>query len=202
VSLLSPKLRRRSFPLYWYAIVSIALVLLLSLPISRDYLGLRGYSHMYASADNAAIAVLSEINPTSIAEDREYGGKICQREGSDLEDYFYTIPARGEATHLPTMASGLCPLRSRVVGDYHTHGAYRPKFDNENFSDRKGDRPNDKGGNEDGWPPFYGKNIGYLGTPSGRIKRYDPWQKQVFVLQSIASGEIEGSPVWLLQVEE
>ncbi len=51
----------------------------------------------------------------------------------------------------------------RLAGDYHTHGAYDPGYDNESFS------PDDKDSNDAegtaGLP-------GYLGTPRGAIKVY------------------------------
>jgi Domain of unknown function (DUF4329) len=64
-----------------------------------------------------------------------------------------------ESISLPYRA-GICPTGTKNVGDYHTHGANDPGYDNENFSstDKK---QNDR----EGVP-------GFLGTPNGDIKIY------------------------------
>ncbi|MSR78372.1 MAG: DUF4329 domain-containing protein, partial [Candidatus Omnitrophica bacterium] len=112
----------------------------------------------YRSIREAAIAAASEINPQSITENREYGAHIVSNNNGT---YTYTVPVRGifDTVDLP-------PIPPRAVADYHTHGAYDPRYENEIFS------PTDKAGNES-----LGI-FGYLGTPAGRIKEYDPFTKQ------------------------
>lgn len=110
----------------------------------------------YRTVDAAGIAAVEDINPTSIKENREYAGVIYQNfDGS----YSYTLPMPG-TSH--TSNSGDAPILNKLVGDYHTHAACDPDFDNENFS------PSDTIKNSE-------KNVpGYLGTPSGAIKKYTP----------------------------
>ena len=110
----------------------------------------------YPTPDAAGEAAIRDINPTSIRENREYGGMICRYATGKC---FYTPPNKGtkDSSH-----SGFCPAKSESEGNYHTHGAYDPHYDNENFSDR------DKSNNDRNNRP------GYLGTPSGDIKRYSP----------------------------
>jgi hypothetical protein len=100
----------------------------------------------------------------------------------------YTKAKRGSGDTIGVQDTGLAPLYAYVVADYHTHGADTAGYDNENFSDY--DDPtlsDDKDTNRNGapphvWPMGYGRIAGYLGTPSGKIKRYNPWSEQVQIL--------------------
>jgi len=134
----------------------------------------------YATADDAARAALDEANPQSIRDNLEYGGVIYQ--GADGQ-YYYSGPARGTDQGFDP-ASAPAPAGTTVVGDYHTHGDYsvadpatgaairtsdptRDDFNSDNFSgaDRRGIAADGAG------TPGY---AGYLGTPSGTYRRYDP----------------------------
>jgi len=110
----------------------------------------------FASPDQAARAALNKANPLSITQNTEYSGLIYR--GQDGKFYF-SGPA--------------------IVGDYHTHGDYstadptthaavrtkdpsKDEFNSDNFSRQ------DKIDNvKQGYP-------GYLGTPSGTYRKFDP----------------------------
>lgn len=81
---------------------------------------------------DAAFAVLNRINPTSVAQNREFGGWIYRNQDNT---YGSSTPVRGEAASLtlPNPAAST-PAGSRVTASYHTHAAFDPRFDNENFS--------------------------------------------------------------------
>jgi hypothetical protein len=134
----------------------------------------------FATADEAARAALQAANPQSIAENREFSGLIYR--GADGQ-YYYTGPARGSPTGANPARDAPAPPGTTVVGDYHTHGDYsiqdddgnvvrtsdpaRDDFNSDNFSDT------DKAGiaADGAGTPGY---AGYLGTPSGTFRRYDP----------------------------
>jgi hypothetical protein len=59
---------------------------------------------------------------------------------------------------------------------YHTHGAADPGYDNENFSGATGDKGYSKANNA----------VGYVATPSGAIKKYDPATDTVTTLGDTA----------------
>lgn len=141
-----------------------------------DFLGYRVISSEFQTVDDAGIASVLAINPTSIILNKEFGGKICSKNGK----YFYTAPLEGLKVSLTVARSGLCPMDSKIVGDYHTHAA---SLDNDrggelfSMPSKKGDLSNDIATN------YYGYNllwwnipqqIGYLGTPTGRVMKFDP----------------------------
>src|SRR5262249_10209764 len=102
----------------------------------------------YSSRDAAGTDAIRDINPQSIAQDVEYAGRIYRNSDGT---YSYTSPNKGTKD---TSYSGSCPAGTSNAGDYHTHGANDPGYDNEHFS------PQDKRvNNAEGVP-------GYLGTPS------------------------------------
>ncbi|MCP1106292.1 DUF4329 domain-containing protein [Serratia nevei] len=110
----------------------------------------------FKNRDDAGRRAIKDINKTSISEGREYGGRICKNKDGT---YTYTAPIPGT---LDQTFVGSCPAGKKNAGDYHTHGANDPGYDNENFSSV------DTRGND-------AENVpGYLGTPGGKIKVYDP----------------------------
>ena len=126
---------------------------------ATDPLGLRPGDH-FPTADAAGEDAIRFILPTSIAEQREYAGRICKCEKGNY--YFATGPFPGGKT---TSTPGSCPDGTTPSGAYHTHPIRGPiPGDNspEDFSD-------DDTALLDGL-----HQPGYLGTPSGAIKKYDP----------------------------
>jgi len=109
----------------------------------------------YPSVDQAGIAAVRQFNHQSICEGREYAGYIYE---NWFGGYSYSSPNVGEFNGVDPGS----PWVHREVGDYHTHGADDPGYYNEDFSTL------DKAKNE------ANHEVGYLGTPRGLIKRYDP----------------------------
>ena len=134
----------------------------------------------YATQDEAAMAALASANPPSMRDNLEYAGSIYR--GIDGL-YYFTGPVRGnDQGSNPHLAPA--PPGTQLVGDYHTHGPYatmdpvthkgvptsdpsKDAFDADNFSttDKTG-----IAGDGAGVPGY----AGYLGTPSGTFRRYDP----------------------------
>lgn len=78
----------------------------------------------YATADEAAIAVLNLINPISIRENREYAGLIYRRPDGRFD---YTIPRTqpGDWHRSNASLAGIeIPPGTVEAGCYHTHGDY------------------------------------------------------------------------------
>ncbi|MEM9588121.1 MAG: DUF4329 domain-containing protein [Planctomycetota bacterium] len=133
----------------------------------------------FASQDAAAVAALDAANGQSIAANTEFGGLIYQNADGT---YGFTTPSAGTGTGFDPSAVS-APAGTTVVGDYHTHGDYstadaagnpvrtadpsQDAYNSDGFSnaDRRGIRA-DAAGNPD--------YRGYLGTPSGTYREYDP----------------------------
>ena len=78
----------------------------------------------YATADEAALAVLNLINPVSIRENREYAGLIYRRPDGRFD---YTIPRTqpGDWHRSNASLAGIeIPPGTVEAGCYHTHGDY------------------------------------------------------------------------------
>jgi hypothetical protein len=134
----------------------------------------------FATQDDAARAALRNANPRSIRANREYAGLIYR---DARGQYYYSGPVRG-SDQGANPHSAPAPAGTTVAGDYHTHGDYstadpatgravrtsdpsRDDFNSDNFSatDRSGIASDGAG------TPGY---RGYLGTPSGSFRSYDP----------------------------
>jgi hypothetical protein len=111
----------------------------------------------YKSPDEAGEQAIRDINRKSIRQGAEYAGRICKNPDGT---YTYTPPNKG--TKDGSNIGPPCSKGAKNEGDYHTHGADDPGYDNENFS------PADKEGIDGDMLP------GFLGTPKGRIKKYTP----------------------------
>jgi uncharacterized Zn-binding protein involved in type VI secretion len=137
---------------------------------------LPGGNGPFDSVDEAARAALQFANPQSIATNREFSGFIYQ--GADGKFYF-SGPAQGSDQGANPIRDAPAPAGTTVVGVYHTHGPYgtkdpvtgavipthdpaRDDFNADNFS-----RPDKRFSDNRGYP-------GYLGTPSGTFRKYDP----------------------------
>ena len=121
----------------------------------------------YPNVNTAGEQAIRDINSTSIRQGVEYAGRIC---GNTDGSCFYTQPNKGGKAW---SYGGICPKDTSQKGHYHTHGNYDKRYDNENFSEL--DKVNIDKTNQ----------IGFLGTPKGRIKTYTPVQ------DSPLSGNIE-----------
>jgi hypothetical protein len=119
----------------------------------------------FATAEAAAVAAMQEANPKSVKEGREYGGWVHKNSDGTFS---YDPPVKGTKDGLTNMpAKG-----ADDVAWFHTHGAADPGYDNENFSGDDGDKGYSKAN----------KAVGYVATPSGAIKKYDPATDKVTTL--------------------
>ena len=79
--------------------------------------------------------------------------------------YLFTGPIAGDHDSVQPM-DALAPNGANVTAYYHTHGAYDPEYDSENFSDIngiEGDIP----------LAIFDEIDAYLATPKGKIKYYN-----------------------------
>jgi hypothetical protein len=123
----------------------------------------------YATPEEAAVAAMKEANPKSVKEGREYGGWVHKNSDGT---YSYDPPVKGTKDGLTNMPD----KGSNDVLWYHTHGSNDPGYDNENFSGDDGDKGYSKGNSA----------VGYVATPSGAIKKYDPATDTVTTLPQTA----------------
>lgn len=128
---------------------------------SKDPYGLAP-GDCYSSIDDAAISAINDILPESIKLDREYAGRINRNANGT---YSYTAPDMGGISWSRSGRRG-----PENAGDYHTHGADNPKYDSEQFS------PQDIHRTTVDYLRSRRGNIGYLGTPSGKILKFNPSQ--------------------------
>lgn len=110
-------------------------------------------------------------NDNSIRENREYGSTIYK--GTDENGktfYSYSVPNTGDGAGV---AESKAPEGTQPIDDVHTHGASTgvPYSDN-NFSS-KDKQDNLKKG-----------NTGYLATPDGSLKKYDPKTDKTTVIST------------------
>ncbi len=122
----------------------------------------------FAGQNEPARQVLNGINPTSVAQNREFGGYVYRNaDGS----FSATQPIPGEAASvsLPPPASA-APQGAVTTASYHTHAAFDPRFDNENFSP------------QDIISDILFRIDGYLGTPAGQFKFFDLSSRQITTL--------------------
>ena len=127
----------------------------------------------FRTQNEAAFDVLNGVNPRSISENREYGGWVFVNQDGN---YSSTAPIQGEAASVQLPDRNLViPAGSRSTATYHTHAAFDPRFDNENFS------PNDLESDS-----LIGVD-GYLATPGGQFKYHDVSTGSVSTLGTIAT---------------
>ena len=137
-------------------------------------------SRTYNTPDAAAFDTLSRGNRNSIQSNLEFGGLIYQDPANGR--FAATSPISGTGTSFDPSAVST-PHGTKTVGDYHTHGDYsienakgdlertthpaQDHFNSDRFSqtDFDGIRFDAQG------KPGY---AGYLGTPSGEFRRFDP----------------------------
>lgn len=132
----------------------------------------------FQTLDKAGIAAVKAINPQSIAKNLEYAGNIARTPSGDF-GYLPPVPGTPIASRPPSTQAQPLEAGTTIAADYHTHAAFDPRMvtskgdGNEIFSD--GDKHT---------------NIpGYLGTPKGAIKVYDPKTGVVRVLVPAGGGQ-------------
>lgn len=125
----------------------------------------------FSQQHDAAFDVLNRVNPLSVAENREYGGfVVINPDGSYSPTE--TVTGDNDSVDIPF---SLVPAGSRATASVHTHSAFDPRYDNENFSDT--DLESDRNAMLDG----------YLATPGGQFKYHNVDTGQVTTLGSIAN---------------
>jgi hypothetical protein len=100
---------------------------------------------------------MQDANPKSKEKNLEMGGWI--RKNPDG-----TFTPQPSVTGSPAGLDNMPAKGADDVAWWHTHGAYDPAYDSENFSGATGDKGYSKANNAPG----------YVATPSGAIKKYDP----------------------------
>ena len=120
--------------------------------------------------NDAARKVLNQINPRSVRENREFGGLIFRNPDGSFSN---TNPIRGDESSL--LIPLTVPEGTQATAFYHTHAAFDPRFDNENFSPTDINSANRTGLDS------------YLGTPAGAFKFYDLSSRQISTLGTIAN---------------
>ncbi|MFL6700042.1 MAG: DUF4329 domain-containing protein [Vitreoscilla sp.] len=149
----------------------------------------------YPNADQAADAALSKGNPASIRANTEYGGLVFRDAANG--QYFASKPVPGTGTSFDPSAVPV-PPNAQVAGDYHTHGDYstadangdpvrtgdpaHDAYNSDNFSrsDLRGITADAVG------KPGYN---GYLGTPSGTLRKFDPASQADASFRARATGD-------------
>ncbi len=122
----------------------------------------------FGSQQQTARQVLNDVNPTSIAQNREWGGYIYRNaDGS----FSATNAVKGTATSvlLPS-PSNAAPTGAVTTASYHTHAAFDPRYDNENFSP------------QDILSDALFRIDGYLATPKGQFKYHNVGNGRVVIL--------------------
>ncbi|NKB76134.1 MAG: DUF4329 domain-containing protein [Gammaproteobacteria bacterium] len=126
-----------------------------------------------ASQHEAARSILNEINPTSVAINREHGGYIYRNaDGS----YASTTPIQGsvDSITLPHPVY-ITPAGTTTTASYHTHAGPDPRYDSENFSA------------QDLFSDIQFSLDGYLGTPGGQFKYHNYVTGSITTLGTISN---------------
>lgn len=119
----------------------------------------------------AARQRLNEINPTSVRENREYGGWVY-RTPDGRYAASRVVPGDIDSVSIPT---NLVPAGNAITASLHTHGGDDPRYANEIFS------PQDV---------YYNSHYrvdGYLGTPGGRFLWHDVGNNRIVQLGTISN---------------
>jgi hypothetical protein len=125
----------------------------------------------FGSQSAAARHVLNETNPASVAQNVEYGGWVYRNADATFSA---TEPRKGTIDSVNIGSPEDVPY-GRATASYHTHGAYDPRYDSENFSTVDISINNV-------W-----KTDGYLATPSGAFKYHNFLTGVVTTLGTIAN---------------
>ena len=125
----------------------------------------------FSTQHSAARNVLNGINPTSVAENLEYGGWVYRNSDNTFSA---TEPVKGTVDSV-SIGSPSSVGAGTATATYHTHGGFDPRFDSENFSFADISLNNNWGVD------------GYLGTPGGLFKFHHFLTGTITTLGTIAN---------------
>ena len=136
----------------------------------------------FTNANEAALNFTSLYGAFSIQENREFSASIYKFVGNDGKEYYtYNIPIKGGKAgapiNLPKKKEG------KLVASIHTHGAYDPNFNNNEFSKGTPSEPADREvAQEEGVPAL-------VATPKGTLLIYEPISGEEDVLSTNAPSD-------------
>ncbi|MBT8359429.1 MAG: DUF4329 domain-containing protein [Deltaproteobacteria bacterium] len=113
----------------------------------------------FKSQHRAAYFVLSNFNPISVLQNREYGSSVYRNRDKTFSPNRFVSIGNHDSVLITPYAN--IPIGTRPTAIWHTHGAYKPRYANEQFSAA------------DIRAAINLKMDGYLGTPLGRMKYFD-----------------------------
>lgn len=125
----------------------------------------------FSTQHDAARNVLNGINPTSVAENLEYGGWVYRNSDNTFSA---TEPVKGTVDSV-SIGSPSSVGAGTATATYHTHAGFDPRFDSENFSFADISLNNNWGVD------------GYLGTPGGLFKFHHFLTGTITTLGTIAN---------------
>ncbi|WP_159290503.1 RHS repeat domain-containing protein [Tenacibaculum maritimum] len=120
---------------------------------------------LFTTKDAAAIDFGNYYNGVSILNYREYGASIYSVVVDGKTYYSYTEANKGSNAEVNSKTA--VPKGTKRVGTTHTHGGYEKKYKNNVFS--KADKRNSD----------RDRQVKYVSTPNGSVKKYNPKTKKV-----------------------
>jgi RHS repeat-associated protein len=128
-----------------------------------------GPGDKFKTADAAAKDFGKTYNATSILKSRELASTIYK--GYAGGKLYFSYGEASEGSHASSTPSS-APEGKEVVAEIHSHGAYEKGYNNDNFSTK------DIQGYKDD------KQTGYVTTPDGSLKKYDPETNKTTVVST------------------
>ena len=125
----------------------------------------------FTKQHDAAKDVLNKVNPSSVAQNLEYGGWVYQNADATFSA---TEPVKGTVDSVNIGSPNDVP-NGYATASYHTHAAYDPRYDSENFS--QVDIAVDNAWRVDG----------YLATPMGYFKYHNYLTGVITTLGQVAN---------------
>lgn len=113
----------------------------------------------FRSQHRAAYYMLYDFNPISVRNNREYGSTIYRNRDRTYSPSMYV--SLGAPDSVSVNPYYRIPYGTKPTAVWHTHGAYKPRYLNEQFSPA------------DIQAAYYWNVDGYLGTPFGRMRFFD-----------------------------
>ena len=134
--------------------------------VMNDKLFNTGSHGVFKTNDEAAIDWAQNVNPKSIQDNLEYGSTLYELEIKGEKYITYVEPAKGSPAGVYTDRESPAPEGKKRTGIIHSHGAYDPRYKNNEFSGS--DRSNADRRQADS----------YVVTPNGSLQRYDVCDKK------------------------